>query len=156
VFNWLAGRLPGSRCLDLFAGSGALGFEAASRGASHVTMVEANPRSARRLEENRRTLGLETVEVHCRDAVSFIRQCSERFEIVFVDPPFDADTSRLALDLLRTRPVLADNGIVYLERRAERDEMPETPGFRPVRSGRAGEVDFRLLERADPDLDPTA
>ena len=91
LFNWLGQDLDGWRCLDAYAGSGALGFEAASRGASEVTLVERDPRLARGLKAVQQRLKAEAVRIETADALAWMARCApERFELVFVDPPFDA------------------------------------------------------------------
>jgi len=106
LFNWLQAYLPGSRCLDLFAGSGALGLEAASRGAARVTLVEQSQRVAQCLRDNIRSLQAETVvEVVCADALAWLRQAAaqkdpDRWDLVFLDPPWDSDLYRPAMALL--------------------------------------------------------
>lgn len=88
LFNWLQSRLPGARCLDLFAGSGALGFEAASRGAGQVTLLERDGRVAGQLEANRALLGISSMQVCQADALGWLDQPASPFDIVFLDPPF--------------------------------------------------------------------
>ncbi len=113
LFNWLGQNLNGKSCLDLFAGSGALGLEAASRGASPVYLVERQQRTFASLEKNARHLGHDGIEVFCMDAFSFLNKTSARFDIVFLDPPF-AQAQWVAL-LQKMPSKLCDHGFVYLE-----------------------------------------
>ncbi len=148
LFNWLAPHIRGARCLDLFAGSGALGFEAASRGAASVILVESNRRACRHLEDNRLALGLGAgVSVRCESASAFLRRPAHAFDIVFLDPPFDADGIDPALDQLARGDRLAAAARVYVERRATRSKQADPPAWETVRQGVCGDVDYRLLMR---------
>lgn len=146
LFNWLQGVMPGARCLDLFAGSGALGFEAASRGARRVVMVESAPRVAQRLEDNVATLGLAgRVTVACTDALAWLAHPAESFDVVFVDPPFAADLVPGIIDRLACHGWLAPRAWVYIEQDAQQS-LPCLPaGWQVVRDKRAGQVAYRLL-----------
>lgn len=150
LFNWLGQDLDGWRCLDAYAGSGALGFEAASRGASEVTLVERDPRLARGLKAVQQRLKAEAVRIETADALAWMARCApERFELVFVDPPFDADVFLPALQAAAR--VAARDGFIYLEAdRPFTDEAVLGPGLRLHRHGRAGAVHFHLLQRSAP------
>ena len=100
LFNWLGQTLYGKRCLDLFAGSGALGFEAASRGAEQVLMVENNRGVYRALQDNLKKLGLSNVALRCEDGLKFARQDNGLFDVAFLDPPFKSDYLPQLLPLL--------------------------------------------------------
>ena len=143
VFNWLVGDIAGSRCLDLYAGSGALGFEAASRGAAAVTLVESDRRAARSLEENATLLRADNVTVVCDRAERLLRRRTGPWDIVFVDPPFGRHLLADMLKLLSEVGALAPNGLVYVE--APRRETLPTDRFRQVRHSRAGDTQFALL-----------
>lgn len=145
LFNWLAPVLPGADCLDLFAGTGALGFEALSRGAARAVLVERDPRTAAALERVREELGA-AAEIVCCDAADFLaRGDRDRFDIAFVDPPF-AEPVEPALS--GVRPLLKPGARVYVER-AEGTPWPDVPGFTWVRQARAGAVAFGLAVQAD-------
>lgn len=148
LFNWLQGRLAGGRCLDLFAGSGALGFEAASRGAASVVMVERRAAVARHLRGVVQELGDAPVRVVQGDAHVFLRGTGDRFDIVFLDPPFGSGMLEAVFELLPgwVRP----GGRVYVEQRSDASLPPLPPGWRVLRRARAGEVGAYLLEAADP------
>lgn len=140
LFNWLGQDLHGWSCLDLFAGSGALGFEAASRGAARVVMVERERGAYDALLHNRDLLGARDVEVQRADALHWLAAHSETFDLIFVDPPFDSDQAEKTLALLA--PHLKPGGQVYVEQRG----FVEAPqGFIIHRSGRAGQSHFALL-----------
>jgi 16S rRNA (guanine966-N2)-methyltransferase len=151
VFNWLAHLIPDLSSvsgLDLFAGTGVLGFELASRGAARVTLVERNPTLDAQLQRLKRKLGADTVTIVRGDALAFASDAQERsFDVVFLDPPFDSDLLEPALRAA-ARLVSAE-GLVYAESGAPLDEETAAAcGLRIVRAGRAGHVHFHLLQRA--------
>lgn len=142
LFNWLQRSLPGARCLDLFAGTGVLGFEALSRGAAHVTFIERDAKLVAALAETARMLRTEP-EIVRRDALAFLREPpSARFDIVFLDPPFAEPIAPL-LELLP--PWLAPHAVVYVER-GRGEGLPDAPGARWLKRSRAGAVEYGLLE----------
>lgn len=154
LFNWLAPVIHGAHCLDLFAGSGALGFEAFSRGAARVTLVENHPRAVRSLEENISLLDAGPVVRLVRaSAWDFLARDAGPYDIVFLDPPFESDALDRALAVLVRRELLAPGALVYCERRAVRNAAPAPPGYELHRGGRAGDVEFRLLRPAHADRD---
>jgi len=141
LFNWLGQDLTGKTCLDLFAGSGALGFEAASRGARRVVMVERDLATFRALAASRTALDAAAVELKRADALEFLRDDGGVYDVVFLDPPFKADYwPRLAPLLPRH---LAPGALVYHEG-AIRPDLP--PGWAMHREGRAGQVTYQLLK----------
>lgn len=144
VFNWLGQSLYDKRCLDLFAGSGAMGFEAASRNAARVVMIEKSRQVAEALRGNRQLLGAQALEVLCADAVGFLKGCREQFDVVFVDPPYDSELLQVVLPLLPA--VLAPGAVVYVESRV----WSAFDGWTEVRRGKAGAVSFGLLAAAAP------
>lgn len=139
LFNWLGQDLAGQSCLDLFAGSGALGFEAASRHAERVVMVElARPVQAV-LKQNAATLEARQIEVVAADALAYLARTHECFDVIFVDPPFGSDLLEQALPLLAAR--LTSGGRIYLESA----RVPQLPaGWQVVRQGKAGKVHYLL------------
>jgi 16S rRNA (guanine(966)-N(2))-methyltransferase RsmD len=145
VFNWLGQDLTGRDCLDVFAGSGALGFEAASRGARSVLMIERDGTCRRALGDNASTLGLDAVSVAAGDALEFLRLDQRRFHVVFLDPPF-ADTDYPALMALAAARV-DDGGFLYVE--APRP-LPVPAGWTIHRHLAAGRVHAHLLRRQTP------
>ncbi len=146
LFNWLAPRIEGARCLDLYAGTGALGFEALSRGAAEMLFVEKSPSAARALADTIRLLDATGAAVHVGDALRFLEKAEVRQrDIVFLDPPFgDARLAELCR-LLKTRPWLAPGAAVYLEqdRKSDLPELPE--GWSIVREKCAGSVRYTLV-----------
>ena len=151
LFNWLQADIAGARCLDLFAGSGALGLEALSRGAAHVTLVEHNRQAAQRLRDNLDLLGEGAVaEVVQADARRLLAKAPPApYDIVFLDPPFaDGLLPDVILQLEHNR-WLADAALVYVEQDASHawPSLPETWGVH--REGRAGQSAQRLLRRSN-------
>ena len=144
LFNWLGQWLDGKACLDLFAGSGALGFEAASRGASRVVMVENDPAALDLLESNRAMLRAEQVEIVGGDALEYLQRAAERFDVVFLDPPFRQNALPPVLARLAER--LMPGARVYVEA-PEPLELQAGEQFAEVRRARAGQVSYQLLER---------
>jgi len=140
LFNWLGQRLDGLACLDLFAGSGALGFEALSRGASRVVMVEKDRAVAAGLRESARLLEAEP-RILVRDAIDWLAEGGERFDVAFVDPPYASGLAERALAGLGAR--LSPGARVYVES-DRRLEAPE--GWRALREDRAGAVRYALYE----------
>ncbi|WP_341677668.1 16S rRNA (guanine(966)-N(2))-methyltransferase RsmD [Niveibacterium sp. SC-1] len=140
LFNWLGQDLDGWACLDLFAGSGALGFEAASRGAAQVVLLERDPRAFAQLQQNADLLGGEAL--HCRkgDAEQYLRATGDRFDVIFLDPPFRQDWLARVEPLLPR--VMAAGGCVYVEAESE---VPELAGLRAVKTAKAGQVHYQLL-----------
>jgi 16S rRNA (guanine966-N2)-methyltransferase len=149
LFNWLGADLDGWRCLDAFAGSGALGFEAASRGASEVLLLERDRALAASLNQSRERLKASSLRIECADALGWMAACTpQRFEIVFVDPPFDAKLFEPALAAAARLAV--PGGFVYLE--ADREftaEQVASLGLAVHRHARAGTVHAHLLRVAN-------
>ncbi len=148
LFNWLAPVLPGARCLDLFAGAGALGFEAASRGAARVTLVDQVHAVTESLRAAAQRVGASNVEVVQAEALAFLRGSATPYDIVFLDPPYAAGLLPGALDLVHAGPWVAPGGRLYLEHDAD-EQAPELPGaWRYLRSKRTRQVGYHLIEAA--------
>ena len=141
VFNWLGQTLEDKHCLDLFAGSGAMGFESASRGAESVVMVEIRNSVFQALRSMKEKLGATQVKLIKMDAMEFIRSDQNQYDVIYLDPPFQLNLLPKLLPQLPLR--LSKSGIVYLE--------SDTP-FQPDDSwivwkrGQAGNVFFQLLK----------
>ena len=142
LFNWLGQTLYGKRCLDLFAGSGALGFEAASREAEQVVMVENNRSVYQALQGNMKKLALSNVALRCEDGLKFARQENGLFDVVFLDPPFKSDYLPQLLPLLENS--LTPGGKVYLE---SGTVFEPDAAWKVLKRARAGAVHYQLLER---------
>ncbi|MBS0365720.1 MAG: 16S rRNA (guanine(966)-N(2))-methyltransferase RsmD [Proteobacteria bacterium] len=146
LFNWLGPRLAGARCLDLFAGSGALGLEALSRGAAHATFVDQDAGAARELSARLSEWRAPDARVLRTDALGFLAQPpASSFDIVFLDPPFDSGLLPQAAAALAQGRWLADGFRVYLECPARVGLPPVPPAWRLLKSGRAGEVGYHLF-----------
>ena len=141
LFNWLGQRLLGCACLDLYAGSGALGFEAASRGAARVVMVENDRAAFLALEEARKAIGFSAVELIRGDAFDYLVRSDGVFDVVFLDPPFGQNALAAALERLPRR--LAPRARVYLE---APEPLEAGAGWGELKRARAGQVSYQLLE----------
>jgi 16S rRNA (guanine966-N2)-methyltransferase len=141
LFNWLGQGLHGNRCLDLFAGSGALGFEALSRGADRVVMVENRRTVYAALEFNAKQLDAHNLTLVYADARQFVRNCKETFDVIFLDPPFHTNYLEVILDALPD--ILADDAVVYLE--SGQDLADVAGNWTILKRNRAGIVKFGLI-----------
>ena len=153
VFNWLShyfgGSLDGLSVLDLFAGSGVLGFEAASRGAARVVLVENNAAAVRCIEALRDKLAATGIELRAGDALQIAEELgrkNERFDMIFLDPPYRAGWLQRALPAVAA--LCAPSGLVYAEAEAALDDaVLATAGLESFRADKAGEVFYHLLRR---------
>jgi len=145
LFNWLQPWVVGADCADLFAGTGALGFEAASRGAASVQMVEKHPRAFAVLRESAEQLQAEQVSLHAGGAMSFIETlATDSLDLVFVDPPFDSNLGGLVLERLATQGCVRPGGFVYVESPASAEIVPPE-GWSTWRDQEMGEVRMQLF-----------
>lgn len=146
LFNWLAPVIRGARCLDLFAGSGALGLEAASRGAAEVVLVDSHAVVIRCLQEQLRVLQARQVRVVCADSANYLKAAGQAFDVVFLDPPFHEGRLPACIDRLETGGWLAAGAWVYIE--VERGHKPALPeAWQYYRSKHAGRVGYHLARR---------
>jgi 16S rRNA (guanine966-N2)-methyltransferase len=151
LFNWLQFELPGRRCLDLFAGSGALGLEALSRGAAAVQFVERDPAAARAIGEALRTFGTDRGRVEQQDAFAFLRaRAAAPFDIVFLDPPYTERWLGKACAALEAGGWLKPEAFVYLEDAASHGAPDLPQGWTLLRSKKAGDVGYHLARRRQP------
>ena len=146
LFNWLAPLIKGAWCLDLFAGTGALGFEAASRGADRVVMIEKLANVVQVLHENRLLLDARQIEVIHADASPWLAGQAEPFNLVFLDPPFAEDLLGPSCAALAQGGWLARGARVYLEASATTGFPLLPEGWRLVRAKQAGQVRYGLAE----------
>jgi 16S rRNA (guanine966-N2)-methyltransferase len=144
LFNWLQQRIVGARCLDLFAGSGALGIEALSRGASTVTFVDREPQVGRHLTQMLQRLGATGASVETDDAARFLERQPRPFDVIFLDPPF-ASTLLSTVFARLPRGWLAPDAHIYVESPADTPLPPLAPGWTLYRSKQAGQVGYHLL-----------
>lgn len=147
LFNWLQGEVPGARCLDAFAGSGALGFEALSRGAESCLLIERAPAQARQLDQEARKLGAEGARVVCGEAMSVLSGPVGPFDLVFLDPPFGRGLVAPILAGLVERQLLSPSALVYVEAEAALADLGVTTGWELLRHRHAGAVHYHLLQR---------
>jgi len=144
LFNWLGQDLTGWRCLDAFAGSGALGFEAASRGAAQVLLVERDAALVTSLRAVKDRLAAGAVQIEAGDGLAALgRAAGQGYDLVFLDPPYDAGVLDAALH--SAAQAVAAGGFVYVEARSPLGAPP--PGLQVYRQGRAGAVHYHLLRR---------
>ena len=140
LFNWLGQWLSGVSCLDLFAGTGVLGFEAASRGAARVVMVESDRMAFEALQATRQTIGAASVEPILADAIQYLDRNGERFDVVFLDPPFRQNALPTVFQRLEKR--LKSGARIYVE-----SDAPVAPnGCTELKAARAGQVSYQLFE----------
>jgi 16S rRNA (guanine966-N2)-methyltransferase len=147
VFNWLQQDIAGAHCLDLYAGSGALGLEALSRGAARVVFVDKEPDVTRHLANTLVELGCDRGQVVCAGAARYLEGVPQPFDVVFVDPPYADRALADACRLLDARGWLRPGGLAYLEDRATAGAPPLPAGWTLLRSKRAGEVGYHLARR---------
>jgi len=147
LFNWLQPRIVGARCLDLFAGSGALSLEALSRGAAAVTALDISERALADLARNLAQLQ-GTATLVCADACRWLELAQyERFDIVFIDPPFRSGLAERCIERLAGSPILAEGAVIYVETASD-ETAPRLPAdWRLSREKFAGQVAYRLYRR---------
>ncbi len=142
LFNWLTPAITGARCLDLYAGTGALGFEALSRGAAHVVFVERHRQALAGLRRSAAALGADC-EVFAGPVSAFLAETTARFDVIFMDPPYDVDPGPVCRAL---KDRLTAAGLVYVERGSAEDLRTLQVWGRFSKQGRAGGVHFGLLQ----------
>lgn len=153
LFNWLGDSVAGSQCLDLFAGSGALGFEAASRGAEQVILVEADQTTNKILLQQKETLKASRLEVVHQDALAYLNEATRVFDIVFIDPPFASELYYEVISTLLARHLITSDNLLYIESSASlitaQKEMLDKLKLSCLREKSAGEVHFGLYRAAN-------
>lgn len=146
LFNWLAPYIHGARCADLFAGSGALGLEALSRGACHCDFVDTSGAALAQIGNHLATLGAATAgQCHPSTALQFLQASSEPYDLVFIDPPFTRELVNPACTVLAARKLLAAGALVYVEMAASEPPPAAPPGWSLHRDKTAGGVAYRLF-----------
>ena len=147
LFNWLRDDIIASRCLDLYSGSGALGFEAASRGAKSVTQVENNALACRALKENAIALAAEQVKIIQSDVMRYLAGEAETFDVIFIDPPFAMGLAAETCQWLEDKGWLSKHAKIYVEVEStlKLEGIPEN--WRLLKSKVAGEVGYHLFAR---------
>ena len=143
VFNWLHGEVRGARCLDLFAGSGAIGIEALSRGAAHVDFVELNKKASRQLETNLGLLEADDGDVWHQDANLFLANQHQPYDIIFLDPPFHKGLAQEIVSKLAQTNFIQQDTLIYLE--IEQDlELKLPDSWELLKDKKAGQLQYRL------------
>ncbi len=146
LFNWLTGQLEGCLCLDLFAGSGALGFEALSRGAARVTMIESNRNAAQQLRANADLLRTPNAQILQQDAFLFLATPPPSgYDLVFLDPPFQKNLWAKAVAELAANQWLNPGALIYIETPRDTNVTPPC-GWVKIKNKAAGQVDFSLWQ----------
>ena len=147
LFNWIAARINGARCLDLFAGTGALGLEALSRGAGNAVFVERSPEAVNALNKNIEALSADGALVLQMDARDFLDQEGHKpFDVVFLDPPFAAESLDELCRLIADRHLLADIAYVSLEQDRSKPEATLPEGWQILKNKTAGNVRYMLVQ----------
>ncbi|MEW5755576.1 MAG: 16S rRNA (guanine(966)-N(2))-methyltransferase RsmD [Pseudomonadota bacterium] len=151
LFNWLQPVIRGARCLDAFAGSGALGLEALSRGAAQVTLLDSAPKVIAQLRENLALLKCTHAELHCASALSYLdRPAHQTYHVVFLDPPYHKNLLAPAAQLLEERGWLAPEALIYIEAEQTLTPLPIPANWAIVRNKQAGQVSYSLIQRQSP------
>jgi len=146
LFNWLTPHIHGARCLDLFAGSGAVGLEALSRGAGEVVMVERESRAANSLREHGKLLQADGLKVVQADALHYLQSKTEPFNIVFLDPPFRRGLLEECLQGLQGGDWLAPDALIYIEVEKELGELDLPDGWELLKEKVSGQVSYNLVQ----------
>lgn len=141
LFNWLGQDLTGLSCLDLFAGSGSLGFESISRNAKNVVMIEKDNKVYKQLLQNKNKLQASNCEIINNDALSFIKNHNDTYDVIFVDPPYNSELLKQVMPLLGK--ITTENSLIYIEN----SEDIEYAGFTILKSAKAGMVKYVLLQK---------
>ena len=149
LFNWLQADISGAKCLDLFAGSGALGFEAASRGAESVVMLDRDVETITALKENAQLLQAEQVRIKADDAIQYLQSNKQEFDVVFIDPPYQAGLVASCCELLEQQHCLSNHAKIYLEYDVQ-DEITGLPeNWHCEKNKKAGQVAYQLYSRKE-------
>ncbi len=147
LFNWLQMQIPGRRCLDLFAGSGALGLEALSRGAAEVVIVEQDRNAAQQIRQHLQTLNCQTGQVKNDNAFNYLNGPATEFDVVFIDPPYQLACLAECCQLLEQNGWLKDEALIYLEDSSKNPPPGLPDNWQLTRSKKAGEIGYHLAQR---------
>ncbi|MHA6611760.1 16S rRNA (guanine(966)-N(2))-methyltransferase RsmD [Photobacterium damselae] len=149
LFNWLAQDIYQAKCLDLFAGSGSLSFEALSRGAESLTMIELDQKAAAQLKQNLTAIGAINATLHNTNSVNFLNQAGTPHDLVFIDPPFRKDLIQQVITALEANHWLSPNALIYIEAEKELGSIDVPPSWHLYREKTAGQVCYRLFIREE-------
>jgi 16S rRNA (guanine966-N2)-methyltransferase len=147
LFNWLASVIQGAHCLDLFTGSGVLGFEALSRGAAHVVMVDHSTTAIHLLQQEAVMLKTNCADIYCAKVPDALKKPVQPFDIVFLDPPYQKNLLLPCCFYLEENAFLADNAYIYLEAKEELKENDLPANWQIIKSKIAGQVAYHLAKR---------
>ena len=145
VFNWLMPYLPGAKVLDVFAGSGALGFEALSREAGSAVLLEKDSKAAKTLKENTALLKA-NAQVFQTDSLNWLQSCDTEFDLIFLDPPFNKGLLPNCIETIESKNLLAKNGWIYIESEASLSDLNIPSNWHLHRDKKAGQVMLRLFQ----------
>lgn len=148
LFNWLMAHTQDSLCLDAFAGSGGLGFEALSRYAKHVTFIELDKKVARNLQQNLITLKAteNSANVLCGDALDYLNQLNDEFDLIFLDPPFNQNLVPKAVEGIEQGGLLAKDGLIYIECETQNAQYSVPSQWRLLKETQTSQVTARLYQ----------
>ncbi len=151
LFNWLQAEIAGARCLDMFSGSGALGFEALSRYAAQVVMIDKNPQAVRAIRNNLKLLDTDKAQLLQMDARAYLNSLikdsdtNKKFDIVFLDPPFNKDLVGSFCQLLAQADCLSEQASIYIELE-KKNPLPDLPeNWRVIKEKKAGQLAYYLI-----------
>ena len=144
LFNWLAPVINHAKCLELFAGSGSLGFEALSRGANHVVMIDTDIKVAQQLKDTAKILNAENLTIHQMTAEQYIQTSKEKFDIVFIDPPFSSNLIEPICNLLDKHDLLNPNAHIYIETQKKLSSPTLPASWQILKAKTAGQVAYYL------------
>lgn len=147
LFNWLAPHIVGARCLDLFAGSGALGFEALSRGASYVEMVDQSSQVIKLLQEELGAFGADNALIYAATVPQKLRAPKQPFDVVFLDPPYQQNLLLPCCQYLEEHEFLANSALIYLEAKEVIKDNDLPSNWRLIKNQKAGQVYYHLALR---------
>jgi len=148
LFNWLSNNIVGAYCLDCFAGSGALGFEALSRGAAWVTMIDNSKNVVENLKVNAALLGAKTIDFHCAKFPFLEPRFAENpFDIVFLDPPYHQGLIAICCEFLEKNHYLKEGALIYIEAERKLTSLPIPENWHILKSQKAGQVGYHLILR---------
>lgn len=149
LFNWLTTHISGASCLDIFSGTGALSFEAVSRGAADVTMIDASPVIIQQLQQNLALYKCDPSQAFTIQASipNYIPKFSHTFDIVFIDPPFHQGLVKLACAWLEHYSLLSENALIYIEVEADLQKLIIPEHWKKIKEGHAGEVTYYLFKK---------
>lgn len=148
LFNWLQPCIIGSRCLDLFSGSGALGFEAVSRGADSALLIDKDQQITHQLQQQANKLNTDKIHAQCGDAINFLTNTQHVYDIIFLDPPFSKINPFDLLDIIQQQQLLTPEGLIYVEYAAHNPPELMAEQWQWWRQSKAGEVEFGLLKKS--------